>query len=57
MNDWFFRLLLDWFMVSDPWPLDDDAHEAVRFVLDDEAKQRGYDTWVEAYHLLKKVSA
>ena len=49
ISDTEFRVMLDLFMVSDPWPLDW-GHEHMETVLDSEAILRGYDHWVEAYH-------
>jgi hypothetical protein len=51
MNDREFRALLDWFMSSDPWPVDGgDSHELMTNWLDRAAKSRGYTGWVEAFH-------
>lgn len=52
MYDSVFRAFLDWLMVSDPFPLDDADHERVVSYLNAEAQDRGYDTWVHAYHEL-----
>ena len=45
-----FRALLDLFMASDPWPLDDAANETVERLLDRTAQTLNYPTWVEAFH-------
>jgi len=45
-----FRVLLDLYMVSDPWPLSDESSGVLFAFLDAEASKRGYDTWVDAYH-------
>jgi hypothetical protein len=45
-----FRALMDWFMVSDPWPLKEDAHLQLLEFLNQEANKRGHDSWIEAYH-------
>jgi hypothetical protein len=51
ISDLAFRALLDWFMASDPWPLDDGNSRAVIFgFICAEASKRGYDDWIEAYH-------
>ena len=50
MIDDIFLIMLEWFMVSDPWPLDEAKHDKIEFVLNIESKNRGYDTWVDAYH-------
>jgi len=51
-----FRYLLDLFMVSDPWPLEDGTRECqsykvVEGLLNEQARGRGYpDGWMVAYH-------
>ena len=45
-----FKAMLEWFMVSDPWPLTEEQHELIRWVLDAESQKRGYENWVVAYH-------
>ncbi len=45
-----YRDLLDWFMVSDPWPLTTEQHDRVEAMLDKEALTRGYENWIVAYH-------
>lgn len=45
-----FRVLLDLYMVSDPWPLEDNKKGAMFGFLCAEAHKRGYDGWTEAYH-------
>lgn len=50
MNDEQFRVLLDLFMVSDPWPLEISKHETMKDMLHEESVERGYDDWVHAYH-------
>lgn len=45
-----FRVLLDLFMVSDPWPLSDREKNKMYAFLTAEASKRGYDGWVGAYH-------
>lgn len=51
MDDREFRALLDWFMCSDPWPVDGgDSHDLMSNWLDRASKSRGYTDWVEAYH-------
>jgi len=45
-----FRVLLDWFMVSDPWPLEAKQQGMMLAFLNAEASKRGYDDWVHAYH-------
>ncbi len=54
MNKVFFRDLLDWFMVSDPWPLDHDAETRIQNELDKEAIRRDYKDWIIAYHEMEK---
>jgi len=51
-----FRAMLDWFMCSDPWPVepDDGSHEVIEAMLEKEAFRRGYAGWVGAYHALER---
>lgn len=48
-----YRVLLDLYMVSDPWPLEAKADGIMMAALTAEARKRGYDGWVEAYHELE----
>lgn len=51
MDDREFRALLDWFMCSDPWPVEGgDSHDLMSDWLNRAAKSRGYKDWVEAFH-------
>lgn len=51
MTDKEFRALLNLYMVSDPWPLEDkESNAAVGRVLARESDRRGYEDWVGAYH-------
>ena len=50
MDDRIFEVLLNWFMVSDPWPLTEKEHDMIEAFLDEESKKRGEDNWVCAYH-------
>ena len=50
MTDAEFRTLLDLWMVSDPWPLDDNAHSVIEAYLDRASIDRGFPNWVVAYH-------
>lgn len=45
-----FGTLCDWLMVSDPFPLEQHRRDRIERMLDDEARARGYDDWVQAYH-------
>ncbi len=54
MNKQFYRDLLDWFMVSDPWTLDFKAEHRIGKELDKEAKRRGYEDWIVAFHEMGK---
>lgn len=45
-----YGALLRWFMTSDPWPTEQIDHDRMKEMLDEEAKARGYDGWVHAYH-------
>lgn len=57
LSDEQYRALLDLMMCSDPWPLDgesgDREHGVLVELLDAEAKRRGWDNWVVAYHEFK----
>lgn len=57
LTDANFRALLDLIMCSDPWPVQDDgtSQRLIELMATEEAKRRGFDTWVEAYHNLGKV--
>ena len=57
ISDAMFRDLLDWFMVSDPWPLDQAAHTRLHLALDEASKLRGYENWVVAYHEMPRSTA
>lgn len=52
-----FRALLDWWMVSDPWPLEEWQHEELRTLIETESDARGWPDWVEAYHRHTKEHA
>ena len=54
MKDRLFRDLLDWFMVSDPWPLGRWAHDRIEDLLNAESHGRGFTDWVVAYHEFKE---
>ena len=57
MNDKEFRCLLDLFMVSDPWPLDDrESNKILGEMLDRLARERSFKDWVGAYHRENKAS-
>jgi len=47
-----FRMLLDLFMVTGPWPsvLTDDDNETFMEMITAESHARGYEDWVAAYH-------
>jgi hypothetical protein len=55
MSDKTFRVLLDLFMVSDPWPLSEEANEEYTQLLNTESLRRGHNSWVEAYHRHQKL--
>jgi len=50
MNDKTYRAFLDLFMCSDPYPDTKENEAIVRDFLDDEARKRGHENWVVAYH-------
>lgn len=55
MNDREYRALLDLLVCSDPWPVEDDdgrSHELLNAFANKEAAERGYGSWIEAYHAI-----
>ena len=48
--DALFRLLLDCYMQADPHPWNDEDDGQLTHYLDEDARARGYESWVEAYH-------
>ena len=53
MKDQIFRDLLDWFMISDPWPGDLAMMARLEGFLNEESCNRGFGSWVHAYHEFK----
>ena len=60
MTDKEFRAMLDWYMCSDPWPVqkkdgstDEENHKAMTELLNKKARRHGYQDWVDAYHRFK----
>lgn len=51
--DGVFRVLLNLYMVSDPWPLEQEEDDRLEAWLSEVARERGYDGWVHAYHELR----
>lgn len=49
-----YRALLDLFMVSDPWPLEDANQRTLLVLLNREARERGFVDWISAYHFFEK---
>jgi len=45
-----YGALLEWMMVSDPFPLPSSRESRLKRMLDAEARVRGYEDWVAAYH-------
>jgi len=56
LTDQEFRAMLDWYMCSDPWPVEPEegSQKIITALLNSEAFVRGYDTWVGAYHALPR---
>lgn len=50
MSDKTFRVMLDLFMCSDPWPLSEESRREYERALESEASRRGHNGLVEAYH-------
>jgi len=59
MNDFEYRAFLDLLMCSDPWPIRGDdwngrsAHSTLVALADKEARRRGLQNWIVAFHELK----
>jgi hypothetical protein len=45
-----FGTLLEWLMASDPFPLEQSRRQRMVDMLNDEARARSYDDWIQAYH-------
>ena len=43
------RQLINWMMVSDPWP-DGVDRQVIEDLLDGESRKAGFSDWIEAYH-------
>lgn len=52
MSDDLFMLLMNLMMVSDPWPLSEHEQTLLNEALDLEASKRGYESWIDAIHLM-----
>lgn len=53
VDDREFRALLDWYMCSDPWPVEpdkSDSHETITRWLTRECRRRSFNGWVDAYY-------
>lgn len=50
MKESELRVLLDLYMVSDPWPLKEHADGVLEDLLNRESGERGFSSWVVAYH-------
>jgi hypothetical protein len=46
------RALLNLLMVSDPWPLEESEQVLLKGLADRESEARGFEGWIEAYHVL-----
>ncbi len=44
------RDVLDWWMVSDPWPLPADQSDRIESRIQAASIEAGYTDWVSAYH-------
>ncbi len=47
-----YRALLDLIMCSDPWPVEGENQQIIEAMATEEAKRRGWDSWVDAYHYM-----
>lgn len=54
LNLFQVRALLDWYMVSDPFPLSEQQHNEITEFMNMISIAEGYDDWVDAYHNLKR---
>ena len=45
-----YSALMNLMMVSDPWPTTEIQKRTITDLLNEEAKRRNYDDWIEAYH-------
>jgi len=45
-----YGTLCDWLMADDPFPLEKSRKQRLVDMLNDEARARGYDDWIQAYH-------
>lgn len=52
MTEKQFRSLLNLHMTSDPTPLPEPQDNEVENFLNEEARRRGFEDWVDAYHKL-----
>ena len=50
MTDYEFRVLLNLWMVSDPWPLSEKEGEAFHSFMERKSVGRGYTDIVDAFH-------
>ncbi len=53
MNDIQFCDFMALLMCSDPWP-ESVPKDALDAFADEEARKRGFDDWIEAYHMLER---
>ena len=50
LSDQEFRVLLNLFMISDPWQLDNDGEDTIRSLLQKESKLRDFEDWIHSFH-------
>lgn len=50
LSDDEFAVLLEMFMIELPPQLSSSANDIIRQLLDRKSRERGYGSWVEAYH-------
>ena len=51
-----YRAFLDLLMVADPWPVEDEEnHQIMIDMANDEAEKRGYTDWIDAYHEMPEI--
>lgn len=50
LADHTFRLLMDFLMNADPWPISEECNQELVGLAVSESKARGFDSWTVAFH-------
>ena len=56
MNDELFYAVCELVMCADPIPVDRNTEDCIKGHLDQEARNRGYDSWIDYYMEINGVS-